>query len=54
MNKTVGFPLAGFTGVWILLLCAPLLFGGSPNTYQITPDQTTMLVGERAWTAFGW
>ena len=46
MNKTVGFPLAGFTGVWILLLCAPLLFGGSPNTYQITPDQTTMLVGE--------
>jgi hypothetical protein len=45
MNNTVGFPLAGFTGLWVLLLCAPLLFGHSPNTYQITPDQTTMLVG---------
>jgi hypothetical protein len=29
-----------------LLLCAVALFGHGPNSYQITPDKTTMLIGE--------
>jgi hypothetical protein len=50
MRKTAGFPLRQIPWFGVPLLWAVALFGHSPNSYQITPDKTTMLIGE--WRSF--
>ena len=42
----IGFPLPQLLCIGLLLLWAAALFGQVPNTYLITPEKTTMLIGE--------
>jgi len=50
MRKTCGFPLRQILCSGVSLLWAVALFGHGPNSYQITPDKSTMLIGE--WRSF--
>jgi len=46
MRRRIGISPARILCLNALLLWAGPLFGQMPNSYQITPDKTTMLVGE--------
>ena len=46
MRRVIIGPLGAILCVGVLLLASGTALGASPNTYQITPDQTTMAIGE--------
>lgn len=46
MKRIIGFPLPQILCLGVLMLWAVALYGQGPNTYLITPDKTTMLIGE--------
>ena len=46
MRRTIIGPLSTILFMAVLLLAGGSALGASPNTYQITPDKTTMAVGE--------
>jgi hypothetical protein len=46
MRRTIIDPFRAALGLGVLLLAGGKAFGASPNTYQITPDKSTMVIGE--------
>jgi hypothetical protein len=46
MRRIIIGPLRAILCVGVLLLAGGSALGASPNTYQITPDETTMAIGE--------
>ncbi|MGC1492272.1 MAG: hypothetical protein WA798_12955, partial [Candidatus Acidiferrum sp.] len=46
MRRALIEPLRATLSLGVLLLAGGTAFGANPNTYQITPDQTTMVIGE--------
>jgi len=46
MRRTIIDPLRAILWLCVLLLAGGTTFGSSPNTYQITPDKSTMVIGE--------
>ena len=46
MRRTTIDPLRAILSLCMSLLAGGTAFGASPNSYQITPDKTTMAVGE--------
>jgi hypothetical protein len=46
MRRIIIDPLRAILWLCVLLLAAGTAFGASPNSYQITPDKSTMVIGE--------
>lgn len=46
MRRTIIGPVKAIPCLGVLLLAGGTAFGASPNTYHITPDKTTMAIGE--------
>src|SRR5437879_3849337 len=46
MRRTIIDPLRVMLSLCVLLLAGGTVFAASPNTYQITPDKSTMVIGE--------